>query len=171
AAAAALAPQRSALEWTLAAVLLTGLAVQLLTKNLIDTRTLALLVTALSLVELTREGRRLYRFYSPAGLYPETPLVRFLHSQPAPFRVVGEEGALLPDTNIFALVESIGMLDPAERRDYVQFLDRTAGYPQYEHFRSIRNPNAPSLDFLNVKYLVARASSESPGPKWVRVYS
>jgi hypothetical protein len=53
----------------------------------------------------------------------------------------------------------------------VEFLDRTAGFRPADYFKKIANVNAPSLDFLNVKYLIAAPGRASPGPKWQPAYS
>jgi hypothetical protein len=58
-----------------------------------------------------------------------------------------------------------------ERRDYVEFLDRAGGYRPTDYFKKIENVDAPALDFLNVKYLIATPGREAPGAKWRPVYS
>jgi hypothetical protein len=128
-------------------------------------------MTGLSALELLHQGIRLYRFYSPADLYPETQLIRFLRAQSPPFRIVGAEGALFPNTNVFASVESIGTHDPAERRDYVRLLDLAAGYPTFDYFKVVRDLDAPILDLLNVRFLVSSADGKSPGARWIPVYA
>ncbi len=170
AAAGGLAPQAAALAWTLAVSFLAAGAAMLFTRKTIAATTFAFLITGLAALELLHQGMRLYRFSSAANLYPETPLIRFLHSQPLPYRIAGDGGALFPNTNLFALVESIETHDPAERRDYVEFLDKTAGYSPFQYFKKIRNLNSPVLDFLNVKYLVTPPGRQTPGAKWTLVY-
>jgi hypothetical protein len=120
--------------------------------------------------ELYRQGTRLYRFGDPASLFPPTPLARFLRDQPPPFRAVGEGAAIFPNTNVFAGVEEIRTHDPIERREYVDFLDRTAGYDSAEYFKFVKNFDAPSLDLLNVRYLVVAPGGPAPGSKWHLAY-
>ena len=170
AAAGGLPSQVSALIGTLAVLLLAGTGTLLLARRIIAPALFALLMAALSAIELLPEGMRLYRFYSPADLYPETPLIRFLRAQTPPFRIVSDEFALYPNTNVFASVESVMAHDPAERRDYVQFLDTTAGYPPFDYFKRIRDLDAPILDLLNVRFLVSSAKGKRPGPRWAGVY-
>jgi len=122
-------------------------------------------------LELLHQGMRLYRFYSPADLYPETPLIRFLRAQNQPFRIVSDEFALFPNTNIFASVENVLTHDPAERRDYVQLLDSTVGYAPFDYFKRVRNFDAPIFDFLNARFLVSSPEGRHPGPRWARVYA
>ncbi|MFY9551568.1 MAG: hypothetical protein WAU32_10485 [Thermoanaerobaculia bacterium] len=129
-----------------------------------------LALTALAAAELLYQWRGLFRLSPPEGLFPDSPLVAFLKSQPRPFRVVGKGPALFPSTNVFAGVEDIRTHDAIERYDYLEFLDRTAGYV-YRYFKSIRNLDAPALDFLNVRYLVAAPDAEAPGPRWRLAYS
>src|SRR6202007_2191505 len=77
---------------------------------------------------------------------------------------------LFPNTNPCAGIESIGTHDPAERRDYVEFLHLTAGYPTFDYFKSVHDLNSPALDFLNVRYVATPATTPVPGPKWRLVY-
>src|SRR5207244_9184595 len=112
----------------------------------------------------------LYSSGSPSDVYPETTHIRCLRAQAQPFRIVSSGTALYPNTNVFALVENVGTHDPAERRDYVEFLDKTAGYPPFDYFKSVRDLNSPALDFLNVRYLATPPGQLLPGPKWTLAY-
>jgi hypothetical protein len=128
-------------------------------------------LAALCAADLLYQWRSHYRLFSPSLLYPETPLVRYLREQAPPFRVAGAGTALFPGTNVFAGVEDVRTHDPVERRDYAVFLDATAGYPPGNYFKSIGNPDAPVLDFLNARYLVA-APGHAPAPdRWRPVYA
>jgi hypothetical protein len=171
AAAGGLRPQVTALLWTLAVLSLAGVAAALLDKRLLTPALFLFLITGISALELLHHGMRLYRFYSPADLYPETPLIRFLRAQSQPFRIVSDEFALYPNTNIFASVENVLTHDPAERRDYVQLVDSTAGYAPFDYFKRVRNFDAPIFDFLNARFLVSTPEGRSPGSRWVRVYA
>jgi len=131
----------------------------------------SLLVAGVAALELLSAGTRLYQFDRPADLYPETPLIRFLRSQPGPFRVLGEGITLFPNSNVFAGLEDVRTHDAVERREYVEFLAATCGYNAGEYFKQIQDVNAPALDFLNVKYLLAAPGRVSPGGKWRIVYS
>ncbi len=127
-------------------------------------------LAALCAADLLYQWKSHYRLFSPSLLYPETPLVRFLRSQPPPFRVAGAGTALFPGTNVFAGVEDVRTHDPVERRDYVTFLDATGGYPPGSYFKSITDPDASVLDFLNARFLVA-APGHVPSPeRWRPVY-
>jgi hypothetical protein len=169
AAAGGLASQREALFLVLAALAVFALAGALRPGT--SGRALVAAVAAVTTVELFVQGERLTRFGPPGELAPDTPLLRFLRDRPGPFRVVGQGTALFPGSNVLARLEDVRTHDPAERRDYVEFLDRTAGYRPTDYFKRIANLNAPSLDFLNVKYLIAAPGRASPGPKWRPVYS
>lgn len=131
---------------------------------------LAAAITVIAVGQLSYEGMRLYRFYSPATLYPTTPLLAFLRAQPGVFRVVGADTALFPNTNVMAGLEDVRTHDPIERRDYTELLDATCGYPPFEYVKRIRNLNAPVLNFLNVRYLIAQPGFPAPSPKWRPVY-
>jgi hypothetical protein len=129
-----------------------------------------LFLCAAAAVELGLQDARLYRFGDPARLFPETPLVRFLRSRPAPFRASGDAAVLFPGSNVFAGVEDIRTHDPVEREDYVDFLDRAAGYPPADYFKKIHNWAAPELDLVNLVYLAGEPGQSFPGEKWRRVY-
>src|SRR6266700_400537 len=76
AAAGGLPAQVSALAWTLVVLSLAGVAAALSARRLLAPALFLLLITGLSTLELIHQGMRLYRFYPPADLYPETPLIR-----------------------------------------------------------------------------------------------
>ena len=128
-------------------------------------------ITTLCGAELLYQWRGLYRYFPATNLYPETPLIRYLRAQAGPFRVVGEGPTLFPNTNVFAGVEDIRTHDPVERRDYVAFLDATCTFPPLDYFKTIRNLDAPALDFLNVRYLLTGPDGAAPGERWRPVYS
>src|SRR5262249_49745595 len=50
------------------------------------------------------------------------------------------------------------------------FLDRTCGYRSDEYFKVLGNLDAPALDFLNVRFLVAQPGTPAPGPRWRTAY-
>jgi len=129
-----------------------------------------LFLCAAAAFELGLQDARIYRFGDPARLFPETPLVRFLHSRPAPFRASGDAAVLFPGSNVFAGVEDIRTHDPVEREDYVDFLDRAAGYPPADYFKKIHDWTAPELDLVNLVYLAGEPGQSFPGEKWRRVY-
>lgn len=163
--------QRNALVITL---LVAGAAMLATTLASFRPRALSALPLVLAVitgVELFRQGQSLYRFGSPAELFPSTPLIRFLAKQAPHYRVVGDGSAVYPNTNVFAGLEDIRTHDPLERRDYVEFLDVTAGYAPGEYFKHVANLDASVLSFLNVRYLVAAPGQKAPGERWLPVYT
>jgi predicted nucleic acid-binding protein len=172
AAAGSLSPERNA--YLLAgAALAAGIAVVAATGRRAD-RFAAIGIPLWTLVagaELYRQGVRLNRMSDSALLYPSTPLTGFLRAQPGPFRVAGEGTELFPNGGVFAGLEDVRTHDPAERRDYVEFLDATCGYDPAPYFKQLADVNAPALDFLNVRYLVCRRDRTAPSEKWKPVYS
>ena len=93
------------------------------------------------------------------------------HHLAGPYRVGGEGTPLFPGANVLAGLEDVRTHDPVERRDYVEFLDRAAGYRPTDYFKKIENLDTPALDFLNVKYLISTPGRAGPGAKWRPVYS
>jgi hypothetical protein len=128
------------------------------------------ILALLAAIELGRQGTRLYQFQRPERLYPDTPMLAFLRSRPGPFRVTGEGAVLFPNSNVFAGLEDIRTHDPVERKDYVDFLDRAAGYTPLDYFKHLHDFNAPVLDLLNVRYLAGEPGWKAPGEKWKPVY-
>ncbi len=168
AAAGGLGPQFQARRLALAVIVL-ALTGFLLALARVRPEAAILALTVLAAGELLYQWRLLFRLSPPEQLFPETPLVSFLKARPLPFRVVGKGPAMFPSTNVFAGVEDIRTHDAVERHDYLEFLDRTSGYA-YQYFKSIRDLDAPALNFLNVRYLVTAPGSESPGQRWRLVY-
>jgi hypothetical protein len=170
AATGGLPSQRRALEITLAAsaAVLALSAVAALRPRL--AAALPVLLAAAAAVELTVQGARLFQFGDPGRLFPETPLIAFLRSRPGPFRIAGSGAVLFPGSNVFAGLEDIRVHDPVERDDYVAFLDRSAGYPPNEYFKSIRDFGSPALDLLNVRYAAGEPGATFPAPKWRLAY-
>jgi hypothetical protein len=126
---------------------------------------------ALAALELLVDARHLYRAAPSADLFPETPLVAFLRARGGVFRTAGAGGALFSNTNVFARAQDVRTHDPLERRDYLDFLDESCGYPPDEYFRSLRRLDCAALDFLNVRYLVASPGAAPPSPKWSPAYA
>ena len=131
----------------------------------------SLLLAAVALGDLLLQSTRLYRWGSARDFYPPTPLTAFLGRATGAFRVVGDGAAVFPGTNVFAGVEEIRTHDPVERRDYVEFLDRTCGYDPKPYFKQIRNLESPALDFLNVRFLVSGDPARAESQRWRHVYS
>ncbi len=128
-------------------------------------------LTLLCGFELLWQWNVINRVYDTALFFPDRPLLQFLRAQPGSFRVVGERFVLFPNTNVFARLEDIRTHDAVERRDYVRFLDSTCGYPHADYFKTLRNVDAPALDFLNVRFALAGPGGRAPGARWRPVYS
>jgi len=132
----------------------------------------ALGLAAVTGAELLEQGSRLYAWGDRRDAFPATPLTRFLGAQPRPFRVVGADAALFPNTNVFAGAEDVRVHDAVERRAYVELLDRQAGYPAADYFKRLRDLDAPLLDFLNVRFLITAPGSPAPSSaRWKPAYS
>ena len=128
-------------------------------------------VTLLCGAELLYQWSGLNRLYARELLFPEPPLVGFLHAQPGTFRVAGIGPTLFPSTNVFARLEDVRTHDAVERQDYMAFLDATCGYPYADYFKMIRNADASVFDFLNVRFALGGPRDAPPGPRWRPVYA
>jgi hypothetical protein len=152
---------------TLAVALVSALGVCLAGR----VRLLAPILGIVAYLELAHLGQYLYRFGSPADLFPQTPLLEFLTRRTLPFRVLGENAYVFPNSNVFPALQEIRTHDAVERRDYVDYLNQIAGYDAREYFKVVRNVDAPGLDRLNVKYLISPPDRVAPSAKWRLVYS
>ena len=148
-----------------------GLTCGLLALGRVRPRVTVLGLAAVCAAQLLHLWHGLYPLYPVSLLYPDTPLIRFLHAQEGPYRVSGIANAIFPNNGVFARVEDVRTHDPVERADYVAFLDATAGYPRGDYFKVIRNADAPVFDFLNVRYAVSAPDGAPPGSRWKAVYA
>lgn len=161
----------SALGLTLACLAAFVIAVSLaLLQSPAARRALPCVLLSVAAAELLLQGARFYRIGPAAAVFPGSPLALFLRSRPAPFRMVGRGFDFFPARSVFVGAEDVRTHDPLERRDYVEFLDATCGYPPADYFKHVVNLEAPALDFLNVRYLVSVAGGTAPGRKWRAVY-
>jgi hypothetical protein len=85
-----------------------------------------------------------------ASYYPETPAIRFLKSQPAPFRILplGEEFS--SNAYMYHGLESIGGYHPAKLAVYDDLLDK------------VGMTNLKLLAMLNVKYVIGPEQLDHP---------
>ena len=133
-------------------------------------RLLTPLLGIVAYLELVRLGQSLYRFGSPADLFPPTPLLEALARQPSV--PCARRGRLsVPELQRLPALQEIRTHDPVERRDYVDYLDQIAGYDRRNYFKLTQNVDAPGLDRLNLKYLVSPPDRRAPSEKWRLVYS
>ena len=128
-------------------------------------------LTALAAAELLYQWHAANRLYRPDGLFPDTPMLRFLRGRPGTFRVAGAGSMLFPNSNVFARLEDVRTHDPVERHDYLRFLDATCGYPHEDYFKTLRNLDAAALNFLNVRYVLAIPGTPPPGTRWRTAYA
>ncbi len=133
-------------------------------------RAVPVLLVLVTAAELTQQATRLYRTGPAAAVYPPTPLTRFLAARPGRWRVVGEGSELFPERNVFAGLEDVRTHNPVERRDYVEFLNATLGYPTADYFKRVSRIDAPVLAFLNARYLLSFPGRGTSGP-WKPIYS
>ncbi len=92
---------------------------------------------------------------SRAQAYPSTPVIEFLRGLPQPYRLVGLEGALFPNTSALFGLEDIRVHDRVAFEPYSAELEH-AGYDRKSYFEVFRRLPAHALaDRLGVLYIVA----------------
>ena len=113
----------------------------------------------------------------PAELmYPRTPIIAKLEElrdaapQDAPFRVAGVGPMLFPNTNAAFGIEDIRAHDPMAYDRYMGFLRLTADY-KTDYHAWFDMPEAPVLDFLNVRYLIQDPGFRKADPeRWTLLH-
>ena len=103
-------------------------------------------------------------------MYPSTPLIRFLQRQPKPFRIVGLNAMIFPNTQAVYDLEDIRAHDPMANGRYVGMLRALADYDTEDYFAKWTKTDTTLLDYLNVKYVVAERGVPVEGSKYHVVY-
>lgn len=112
---------------------------------------------------------------APENVYPMPPLVESLlrddSPRPsAPYRVMGLDLALVPNTSMIFGVEDIRGYDPIAPRRYMALMSRLSGAVRVGHHLLFTQADAPLLDFLNVRYaFVADGARDALGARWMPV--
>ena len=103
-------------------------------------------------------------------MYPSMPIIDFLRRQRGPFRIVGIEAMLFPNTQAVYGLEDIRAHDPMANGHYIGLLRAVGGYETETYHAMWRNTATPLLDYLNVKYVVAERQRRVDDPKYRLVY-
>lgn len=117
----------------------------------------------LVIFELFRFGWKYIPFSKKEFLYPETPVITFLNSQPKPFRVLG--GNVIP-MNMWASygLESPAGYDAVYPLRYGEFLQAVTGGSGSElmisRYGDIQSFESTLLDLTNTKYLLSLKFTE-----------
>ena len=147
----------------LVAVAAVGLAVVAIPdarRGLVGTAA-AILVT-LELITLTQP------FNAPCSIeyfHPDLPIIEALHEHAEAgemFRVVGRDWVLLPNASAHYGLEDIRGSDPMAWRPYLGFLDIVAKPSHRFSIRRVARFPQPALDFLGVRYVLARPGIRLP---------
>jgi hypothetical protein len=109
-------------------------------------------------------------------LYPRTPIIAKLEQlrdaapKGEPFRIAGVGPMLFPNTNAVFGIEDIRAHDPMAYDRYMGFLRLTADY-KIDYHPWFDRPDAPVLDFLNVRYLVQDPGWRTADPaRWTLIH-
>ena len=79
--------------------------------------------------------------------YPETGAIRFLRSQPGPFRVAGVGGSLFPNTGAMFGLDDIRRHDPMASEEYMRMLAK-GGLDRRGYFEIFRGfPAKPLAEY------------------------
>jgi len=102
---------------------------------------------------------------------PRLPIVEALraHAPREPFRVAGLDWAFLPNASARYGLQDIRGSDPMELASYAEWFGRFSVQEPGTDVKRIVDPNAPELDQLGVRYLLA-APDVVLGGKWHLIY-
>jgi hypothetical protein len=105
-------------------------------------------------------------YHAPAHremFYPPTGAIEFLRHQPRPFRVIGLDRMLMPNTSAIVGIENIAVHDPMTYEPYERALAE-AGYDRSGYFGVFAGPvRHDRLDEWNVRYVVGPPSRAVAG--------
>ena len=89
-------------------------------------------------------------------LYQKTPLIEALLRARGnqPYRMAGITGALFPNTHALFGLEDARVHDAMANARYAHALGQAMSYDPLEYYPKFKEPDAPLLDELNVKWLV-----------------
>ena len=108
---------------------------------------------------------------NPRYYRPRLPIVEALwaHAPPEPFRVVGRDWVLPPNTAAEYGLEDIRGSDPMALASYAAFLGRFTVQDPSTDVRRVIDVDRPELDFLGVRFLIAEPDA-AVSPKWRLLY-
>ena len=136
---------------------------------------LSVAIVALTVGELWLVGLDYNPTIAPENVYPTPALVEsLLRDDPprpsAPYRVMGLDLALVPNTSMIFGLEDIRGYDPIAPRRYMALMSRLSGAVRVGHHLLFTQAAAPMLDFLNVRYaFVADGARDALEARWMPV--
>jgi len=103
---------------------------------------------------------------------PKLPVVAALGAvaPSEPFRVVGFDWVLFPNTSAHYGLEDIRGSDPMGLASYDRFVRMIAAKDSSGDIPRIQDVEQQGLDFLNVRYLIAEPSRNLESKRWKRLY-
>ncbi len=114
---------------------------------------LCLLLAFLVLIDCLHHGVNYNTFMDKKHVFPETPLISFIKSQPGKFRVVGWNGSLMIGAEQVHGYDSITGYDPMKIYSYERILSLVNGSYNPIGTCEIQSLKSKWLNFLNVRYI------------------
>jgi len=99
-------------------------------------------------------------FIDKQNIYPESPVIEYIRSQPGKYRVVGWKGALIAGAEQVYGYDSITGYDPMKIYAYEKILTSINGSYSPVFTCEIQSVDSDWLNFLNVRYIVTRADNQ-----------
>lgn len=99
-------------------------------------------------------------FIDKKDIYPESPVIGYIRSQPGKYRVVGWKGALIAGAEQVYGYDSITGYDPMKIYAYEKILTSINGSYSPVFTCEIQSVDSDWLNFLNVRYIVTRPDNQ-----------
>lgn len=121
------------------------------------TKTIAILILALGIIELFRFGWKFTPFSAKKLVFPSTPVIEFLQNQKKPFRVSAQD--VIPTNSLMVYgvetLEGYESLYSLRTARYLAVLNsgHVNSSPQ-DRYGAVTNIKSPLLDLANVRYIV-----------------
>jgi hypothetical protein len=126
-------------------------------------------LAALVALDLFVHARGLHGTQPANRLYPALPEMTRLRAEPGPFRVLGAKGALMPNSALVYGVQDVRAYDGLGVRWYSELLDVALTWAQAHQQHEAHGVDAPLIDLLGVRYVLAPPDLAVDPAHWERV--
>jgi hypothetical protein len=139
-------------------------------------RTFAMIaIAALLLVDLWSAASHWDPRLPSRALYPKTPLIAALQQlqqrDRQPFRILGIDSQLYPNTNAVYGFDDVRVHDPMAFHSYEAFLQTMTGWEPRSYYEKWTDTGTTVIDFLNARYVVTEPGRELSPPRYEQRYA
>lgn len=133
-------------------------------------------LVALLAFDLISFGRAYNTVSERSQLFPKTPAIEFLLGQERPFRVLLGPGTFINSLAPYGIesIDGYSSFYPEGTNALLSYIESPTraggGRQRFDRWVSLSNPGSPALDFMNVRFVLARPGASSPGPRFRLVH-